>query len=368
MVPGQKAGVRLVAQPQQAVSSAAANGASPGKEDSEPVGESHFESATPMSVGRGTSAMVAILKDQSAGEIVYLYDSESDRGDKRYAFRAVLFKNPTGSTLETGPVTVYGRARFVGEGLTEAIPPHATAVVPFALDRQVVIERQGEEGDRVAKLLTLARGILTCELQHRKTIKLRVTNRLQEPTTVLVRHTSSRGWTVSAAPADSEQYGAARLYRVRLAAGETKTVQIDETTPIQKTIDLRSPDGLTMVKAFLDGADRPAELAAQAAKLIKMQREISDTEETISSLRQRGDEYRLRMDELHEQILSLGVTKTGGPLTAHLQAKMKQISEKVQQNTLEVVNAQEKLMLARVGFQDAIAELTLEPAAPVAKN
>jgi hypothetical protein len=33
-----------------------------------------------------------------------------------------------------------------------------------------------------------------------------------------------------------------------------------------------------------------------------------------------------------------------------------------------VVNTQEKLMLARVGFQDALAELTLEATAPVARN
>jgi hypothetical protein len=371
VVPGQKAGVRLVAQPQQqqSVSNAPGKDAVATKDDGEPVGESHFESTTPMSVGRGTSAMVAILKDKAPGEIVYLYDSESERGDKRYAFRAVLFKNPTGSTLETGPVTVYGRARFVGEGLTEAIPPHATAVVPFALDRQVVVERQGDEGDRIAKLITLQRGILTCEMQHRKTTKLRITNRLQEPTTMLVRHTTPRGWTISAAPSESEQYGTARLYRVKLAAGETKTIQIDESTPMQKTLDLRSPDGLTMVRTFLESSDRTPAFGAQTAKLVKLQREIADTEEAIESLRQRGDEYRLRMDELHGQIVSLGVTKTGGPLTAHLQAKMKEISEKVQRNTLDVVTAQEKLMLARVGFQDTLAELTLEPAtSSVARN
>src|SRR6185503_4460993 len=115
-----------------------------------PVGESHFESDTPVSVPRGTSAMVSILKESASGEIVYLYDPESERGDRRFAFRSVLFRNPTASVLETGPVTVYGHSRFIGEGLTEAIPPHAAAVVPFALDRQVVVEQQGDDGDRIA--------------------------------------------------------------------------------------------------------------------------------------------------------------------------------------------------------------------------
>ena len=47
---------------------------------------------------------------------------------------------------------------------------------------------------------------------------------------------------------------------------------------------------------------------------------------------------------------------------------MRQISEKVQQNTLEIVQRQEKLMLARVAFQDGIAELTLAEGPAVATS
>jgi hypothetical protein len=164
------------------------------------VGESHFESATPMSVLRGTSAMVAILDGAAEGEIVYLFDPESDRGDGRFAFRSVLFRNPTDSTLESGPVTVYGQSRFIGEGLTEAIPPHSTAVVPFALDRQVVVERTGDEGDHIARLMTVQRGVLTCEVSHRRTTKLNVTNRQTTAATVLLRHTTTPGWVVAKVP------------------------------------------------------------------------------------------------------------------------------------------------------------------------
>jgi hypothetical protein len=91
--------------------------------DAQPVGESHFENTSPMTVERGSSAMVSMVRSPTDGEVVYLYDAESERGNARFAFRAVRFKNPTDSTLETGPVTVYGNERFIGEGLTEPIPP-----------------------------------------------------------------------------------------------------------------------------------------------------------------------------------------------------------------------------------------------------
>jgi hypothetical protein len=42
---------------------------------------------------------------------------------------------------------------------------------------------------------------------------------------------------------------------------------------------------------------------------------------------------------------------------------MKDISDRVQKTTIDIVDAQEKLMLAKVRFQDALAELTLPDAA-----
>ena len=43
----------------------------------------------------------------------------------------------------------------------------------------------------------------------------------------------------------------------------------------------------------------------------------------------------------------------------HLKDKMKDISERVQKATIALVDDEEKIMLTRVQFQDAIAELTL---------
>ena len=138
--------MRLVAKDAPAQDGAAAKAAPNADSDAPPVGESHFANPMPMTVEKGSSAMVSMVRSETDGEVVYLYDSESERGNDHFAFRAVRFRNPTDSTLETGPVTVYGDERFIGEGLTEPIPPKSSAVVPYALDRQIVIEQ-----DRAAR-------------------------------------------------------------------------------------------------------------------------------------------------------------------------------------------------------------------------
>ncbi len=56
------------------------------------------------------------------------------------------------------------------------------------------------------------------------------------------------------------------------------------------------------------------------------------------------------------QIVTLQAVKTGGDLMTHLKGKMKDISDRVQKTTIAIVDEEEKIMLARVQFQDALAE------------
>lgn len=362
--PNQPERVRLVAQApspeEQKQAAAAAKGAM--SADAQPVGESHFANPTPMSVDKGASAMISMMRKETEGEVVYLYDSESERGNASFAFRAVRFKNPTDSTLETGPVTVYGNERFIGEGLTEPVPPKASAVVPYALDRQIVIERNDGEENKLSKLVTLQRGVLTAEVQHIRRQKLVVTNRMREPAKVFIRHTVNKGWTLVDAPPAFERVGEAHLFEVDLKPGEVRSVEIAEATPMERTLDLNAEVTLDMMRVWVDASEGSPELKDQLRKLLAIHKSLVDQTEEQVSFRRRLVDFKERMDELHMQIVTLQAVKTGGDLMAHLKTKMKDISDRVQKTTIQIVDQEEKIMLSRVQFQDALAELTLPDA------
>ncbi|MDQ3336867.1 MAG: OmpA family protein [Myxococcota bacterium] len=334
-----------------------------------PVGESHFANPSPMTVERGASAMVSMVRQETDGEVVYLYDAESERGNANFAFRAVRFTNPTASTLETGPVTVYGNERFIGEGLTEPIPPKASAVVPYALDRQIVVERNDTDENQISRLVTIQRGVMTAQVQHIRNKSLTITNRLREPTTVFIRHTVNKGWTLLKAPDAFERIGDAHLFKVQLKPNEVKNVLISEATPMEKTLDLNADVTLNMMKVYIEAPVGSTELKAQLKNLLGIHKSLVDLAQEQDSLRRRLGDYRGRMDELHAQILTLQAVKTGGDLMTHLKARMKDISSRVQKTTIELVDQEEKIMLARVRFQDTLADLTLkDETAPVAKK
>ena len=119
-----------------------------------------------MNVAGGSSAMVSILDKEADGEVVYLFDPESQHGDESFPFKAIRLRNPTDSVLESGPVTVFSAGRFIGEGLVEPIPARSVAFVPFALDRQVVVERKNDERDEIARIITVQRGVFSTEAKH----------------------------------------------------------------------------------------------------------------------------------------------------------------------------------------------------------
>ena len=324
-----------------------------------PVGESRFMSDRPMTVRAGTSAMVSMVHGETAGGVVYLYDPIAERGDDRFAFKSVRLDNPTSDTLEPGPVTVYGDGRFIGEGITEPVPPKASIVVPFAADKQVVVEQHGAEDDTIAKLVTVQRGVMTAEIQHRRTTIFTVTSRLSTPSTVFLRHKLQDGWKIVDAPDHSMKVGDSDLYEVELGAGETKYVNIAETTPLERTIDLTSDAALDMMKVYIDEPDASPELRARVAALLETHQQAADLVDKIATLRDELSDYRSRAGELHAQLVTLKAVHTGGELMTSLKQKLVEISDRTQKLTIAVVDTQEQLMLARVKFASQLTELHL---------
>ncbi len=357
LVPGKNGGVRIVeVTPKAPPKGLPAEGGA-----GDPIGTSHFESSGKMSVKKANSAMISIVKGATKGEVVYFYDPESPRGNLTFPFRAIRLENPTESTLESGPVTVFGEGKFIGEGISEPIPPHASAFIPFALDRQIVVETNDGQKDDILRVLAVQRGVFSTESKHTRTTKLVFHNRLTHKAKINIRHTTPKGYTLDEQGFVSVQkIGAAHVLGIEVDPGAKKEIVISETTPVFKTIDLRSPGGLDAVKAYVSSAATAGPLKEQVARIVKLQQEIGNLEQRIETTKEQLGEYRTRMDELHMQLVTLKAVKSAGPLMKDLEKKMQETSDKVSKTTLDLVDQQEKLMMAKIRLQDAISELTLK--------
>ena len=202
-------------------------------------------------------------------------------------------------------MTVFSGGRFIGEGLVELIPARSVAFVPFALDRQVVVERKNNERDEIARIITVQRGVFSTEARHTRRTTLTLHNRQDETSVVYIRHTVQPGYKLAKAPPVSERMGLAHLFRVELAAKGKTEVEIEEVTPLFKTTDVRASDGMDWVRLYLNTAAGNEALRNQVNQLLKLQKETANIEQQIATTREQMQEYRTRMDELHGHILSL---------------------------------------------------------------
>jgi outer membrane protein OmpA-like peptidoglycan-associated protein len=326
-----------------------------------PLGAAYFVSKAPMTLERGRSAMVSLLRASTRAETVYFYDPLGKRGSRRFAFRAVRLENPSEQTLDRGPFTVYARGQFLGEGLSEPIPPKSTAFIPFAMDRSVIVEPTVEGREEIDRLVTVERGIVTAETRQIRRTVLSVDNRSDRAARVFVRHVVPDGWALHSTHRDAQKLGGAYLLPHVVPAKTAAKLAIEEAKPLTRTLDVGTGPGIEAIRVYLDTANRlEPELRTKLAELVRLHREMVDLQQRLDTVNAQMRAYRQRADELNVQLVTLRRVQTAQALSRHLAAKMQDISERLQKTTLAAADLEQALLERRIRVQDAVAELSFE--------
>lgn len=325
-----------------------------------PRGTAHFVSEKSMSIDQGHSAMVTLFDQQTEAQRVYLYDPISSRGSKRFAFNAVRVQNPSDNTLDSGPITVYARGRFLGEGLTEPVPPHEAALVPYALDRTLVVEPTVDTEEQVERLVTVERGIATTQTRRTRRTRLKIDNRGHADARVYVRHHVASGWTLQEPPQDLEHLGQDILIPISVAAGSRHELVLEETMPVTTALDLRSARGLEQIAVYLEvqGVAAPS-LREQLQAIVETYRKLSTVDDKLATRHEQMSVLRERVEELSSQLRGLRKVKRAQQLSGHLAERMEQLGDKLDDLTVEVTELETDRLKARIALQNMVAELTL---------
>jgi hypothetical protein len=340
----------------------------PSAKDDEPLGDAYFVAPAPLDVEKGHSAMVNVLTTQTRAEPVYFYDPISARGSKRFAFRAVLLDNPSQHTLDPGPVTVYAEGQFLGEGLSDAIPPKSRAFIPFSLDRKLVVETKEDGREEIDRLVTVQRGVLTTEARRVESTEITLVNRGAETVVVYVRHAPAPGTELARPEQGFEKLRGAYLFPVQVPAGGSSKLVIEEASPIRKTVDIRNAAGIGELRMYLKTAKKlDPSTRARLDQIVSMHRAMAELEERIQTAQNQSQTYRERINELNVQLVTLRKVPQAQGLSRNLAQKMDEISQKLQKLTLQIADLEGQVLAERVALEDRLAELTLDkPDAAVA--
>jgi hypothetical protein len=138
-------------------------------------------------------------------------------------------------------------------------------------------------------------------------------------------------------------------------------LNIEEATPIQKTVDVRTLAGVAELGLYLKIAKNlPDELKQKLAQVLTMHRELSELDERLGTIATQVEMYRARVDELNLQLVTLRRVPQAAELSRNLAKKMTEISDRLQKATLDAAGVEGERLTRRVALEDRLAELTLE--------
>jgi hypothetical protein len=180
---------------------------------------------------------------------------------------------------------------------------------------------------------------------------------------VWIRHFVPEGWKLREGKVKPEKLRGAYLFPVNVPARASLTLTIEETTPLEKTVDINTAAGVETLALFLQKS-KPVDpaLGKQLDEIIALHKGMVDTEEHVRTLESQMATYRERVDEIHIQLVTLRRVNQADKLSRHLAQKMDEISDRLQKATIEVTDLKGQLMTSRVALADKLAELTLKTA------
>lgn len=338
-----------------------AGSARPGAAPSDIAGASYYKVSDPVSLPRGASTMVSMLTLRGGTEDVYLFRPDTHvRGSERHPLRAARLH--IGLALEPGPVSVFARGSFVGEGALDRMHAGETALVPYALDSAASVEVQREEATLPLRLVSLHNAEAVVEDEQTRTTRYSITPGAEPPARIFIRHGRRSGYAVTQLPPEAEEGPEAYLLPQPLVADRKGELVLVEKRQQRQVLALRSKG--VSICPYLASASYPPALQTRLHDLCELQKQSDRADGEQPRLRQQLDDLRERADDLRNNLHAIEKIAAAATLRADLLAKLgdnERKSSAIQKQLIERSEAQATLEAKLV---QALSDLQVDETSP----
>lgn len=305
--------------------------------------------ATPVTVGRGQSAMVPIVSSRLSQRKDLLYN-----GSKMptHPVATLRMKNSTGLTLERGPVTVLEDGQYVGEALLSFTAAGGEIVVPYAVELGAKV-REEAGSRREVHGLRIQGHVLIVEEWDIRWREYRLTNSTREALTILIEHPRTAHYDLFDSPQPQEKTDEHLRFGLQAAAmGEAKLlVQERRLNRRHEELQRQSAGALSayLKQELLSTRDRGAladllalwdklaarerrleEIEKERAQIFKAQEQIQGNMKTLDKTGKEGTlraSYVDKLEESERQLQSLAGEEAS--LKAEIAKLKEQIDKKI---------------------------------------
>jgi hypothetical protein len=331
-------------------------------------GATRYDLPLPVTVPDRSATMVMLLSHRVPGEALFLFAPDQGVPDSAsHPFRVARFTNGGGGALERGPIAVFEKGAFLGQGMVDPLPAGATATVPFALERSIAVDedrKSDEVGERVAKI---ENSILTIERDRVMQTKYRVRNGGDTPAKLLVKHPRIVGARLFAPPKGTEDNvgtGSA-LVPAAVAAHATAEVVVDERVTGPQIADWFSVIADNAVRAFIADAKSSHDVVLKLTTGWTLRNDIVKKREERDKLELETRKLAQATEETRRNLRALERNKTADTLRQKLTARLAETSAHLDDLNRKTVELDSQLAELEVRWSEAIRDIDFViPTAP----
>lgn len=331
------------------------------------AGTTRYDIPYPVTVPNQSATMVLLQSQRVPGAAVLLFSPEYGVADSNsHPFRVARFTNSTQGLLERGPIAVFERGSFLGQGLLEPLPPKATATVPFAIERSVGVAQEFRQDETGSRLYRIEAGRIWVERDLSNTRTYHVDNGGDSPAKLLVKHPRIPGTRLFKPPAGTEDNtgtGSA-LIPLEIKAHAKADLKVDERRPAQEEADWLSNLADEAIKGYVSDPRANAELVKRLRDAWTLRETLRRATDEFEKLMNERNELERASEETRRNLRAIEKNPQAGDLRQKLTKRLTEASTRVDTITKRTIELRMNIDEQQVRFRDAVRDLRLEAPLP----
>ena len=325
---------------------------------------SRFDLPSTITVPDGSATMALLNSKVVKGDVILLFAPDPRVGEsQQFPWRVARFTNEIGATLERGPLAVFGRGAFLGEGELPSLMAGSDATIPFALDRGITVRSiaSGEQGD--SRLSSIRDGQLMLKTEHRAKTKYEASSAAETEEELRIRHPSPKGSKV-VAPAGvklEEEFGRASvLVPLKVGARGKAEIEVSQVTEFERYADWFSAEAELALQKFLGNPKLQASLRERVAAVVEVRDRIAKLRRDKDAVYTEASGLEREQQELRANLSSIEKNPQAADLRSKLVERLSRASRRADDLAKKRIELELQENVEQIQFQERLKGLVVQ--------
>ncbi|MFK8001328.1 MAG: OmpA family protein [Polyangiales bacterium] len=326
--------------------------------------ETRYALHAPVTVPAESSTLVAIVNERVPGQEILLFRPDPNAPASRTApFRAARLQNQSGLQLVRGPVALFARGTFVGEGVISTLNAGESTFIPFAIDASTRVSAVPESHREPHRITSIVRGVMTVSEWDIRTTRYDIRAGERTPSRLVIHHARTPGYELIDAPTGTEESGGAVVVPIDITAGGNAELTLVErrARPGRHALLHGSVDAL---EVYFSGEHLPAELQAQLAELLTLRQDVARMDDELRDIRAQQSIQGRRLSELQGSLGAIERSTGAAQLRRDLQQRLREATAASEALTVREAALAAERAEANVRLTEAVAAVSMEAEEP----